>query len=702
MSTRAPADLLIEIGTEELPPKALRRLSEAFTNAIIAGLKEGRLDAGGARSFASPRRLAVVVTDVGQAQEDRIVTQKGPPVSIGVGEDGKPSRAGLAFAKKCGAEFDALSRDKTDAGEWLVYSATEHGKTAAELLPEIMRFALDALPIPRRMRWGDGDSEFVRPVHWLILLHGDQVVPAEVLGIASGRSTRGHRFMSSGEIPISSPSVYADTLLSDGFVVADFAVRKSIISAAVDKAAAAVDGSAVGDESLIDEVTALTEWPVAVTGAFDKVFLDLPKEVIVQTLTSHQRYFPVTDGNGELMAKFITISNLRSKEPERVRDGNERVVRPRLADAAFFWETDQHSALESRTDALKKVVYQKGLGTLHEKSMRVAALASLLAEQVGADTEFVTRAAVLAKCDLLTGMVGEFPELQGVMGRYYATSSGEAPEVCQAIGDQYLPAFAGDVLPESVAGQILAVADRLDTLAGIFLLGKKPTGNRDPFGLRRAALGVVRILIEKDLDIDLSEAVVAAALQQPITTEDRNENRDALYDYIIERLRGYIVDADNGFTTDMFEAVKIRRPPSLVDFYARLVAVSHFVDLDAANGLAAANKRTANILHKAKLADGVADNLVVNFALLQDDVERDLFHALQSAQNDVVPLIKARAYSDALRRLSELRAPIDAFFDGVMVMVDDDALQRNRLALLVELRALFLGVADISSLTPRE
>ncbi|MGY8795479.1 MAG: glycine--tRNA ligase subunit beta, partial [Woeseiales bacterium] len=539
-------------------------------------------------------------------------------------------------------------------------------------------------------------------VHWLILLHGDQVVPAEVFGIASGRSTRGHRFMSSGEIPISSPAVYADTLLSDGFVVADFSVRKSIISAAVDKAAAAVDGSAVGDESLIDEVTALTEWPVAVTGSFDKVFLDLPKEVIVQTLMSHQRYFPVTDGNGELIAKFITISNLRSKDPERVRDGNERVVRPRLADAAFFWETDQHSPLESRTDALKKVVYQKGLGTLHEKSMRVAALASRLAEQVGADTELVTRAAVLAKCDLLTGMVGEFPELQGVMGRYYATSSGEAPEVCQAIGDQYLPAFAGDVLPESVAGQILAVADRLDTLAGIFLLGKKPTGNRDPFGVRRAALGVVRILIEKDLDIDLSEAVVAAVLQQPITTEDRNEKRDALYDYIIERLRGYIVDADNGLTTDMFEAVKIRRPPSLVDFYARLVAVSHFVVLDAANGLAAANKRTANILRKAKLADGVADNLVVDSALLKDDVERDLFHALQSAQKALVPLIEARAYSDALRRLSELRAPVDAFFDGVMVMVDDDALQRNRLALLVELRALFLGVADISSLTDRE
>ncbi len=702
MSARAPADLLVEIGTEELPPRALRRLSQAFTNAIVIGLKEQRLDAGDARSFATPRRLAVVVTDVGKTQEDRIVTQKGPPVSIGVGKDGRPSRAGLAFSKKCGVEFEALSRDKTEAGEWLICSATERGKTAAELLPKIVQSALDTLPVPRRMRWGDGDSEFVRPVHWLILLHGDQVVPAEMFDVTSGRSTRGHRFMSSGEISISSPSEYANTLRSKGCVVADFSERKNIIDAAVKNAAAAVDGITVGNEALINEVTALTEWPVAVTGSFDEVYLNLPKEVIVQTLTSHQRYFPMTDGNGELISKFITISNLRSKQPDRVRDGNERVVRPRLADAAFFWEADQHSALSSRTDALKNVVYQKSLGTLHDKSVRVAALATMLAEQVGANIELVTRASVLAKCDLLTGMVGEFPELQGVMGRYYATASGEAPGVCQAIGEQYLPAFAGDVLPESVTGQILAVADRLDTLAGIFLLGKKPTGNRDPFGLRRAALGLVRILIEKNLDIDLSGAVVAASAQQPIATEDRNENCDALYDYIIERLRGYIVDGNKGFTSDMFEAVKDRRPASLVDFYARLLAVADFVRLDAANGLAAANKRTTNILRKAKLPDGVAGSLVVDSALLQDAAERVLFDALQSAQKDVVPLIEARDYSDALRRLAELRTPVDAFFDGVMVMVEDNALQRNRLALLVELRALFLGVADISSLTPRE
>lgn len=702
MNKPAPADLLVEIGTEELPPKALRRLSQAFTKAIVGGLKEQRLDASDARSFASPRRLAVVVAGVGHAQQDRVVTQKGPPVSIGIGADGQPSKAGLAFAKKCGAEFEALSREKTAAGEWLVFSATERGKAAAELLPQIVKSALDALPIPKRMRWGDGDSEFVRPVHWLILLHGDQVVPAEIFNVTSGRSTRGHRFMSSGEISISAPSEYAATLRADGFVVADFSARQSIVITAVEKAAAAVDGIAVGDESLFEEVTALTEWPVALTGSFDKVFLDLPKEVIVQTLTSHQRYFPVTDSNGKLRAKFITISNLRSKEPQRVREGNERVVGPRLADAAFFWETDKHSALGSRTDALKNVVYQKGLGTLHEKSMRVAALASMLAAQVGANTELVTRAAVLAKCDLLTGMVGEFPELQGVMGRYYATASGEAAKVCQAIGEQYLPAFAGDLLPESITGQILAVADRLDTLAGIFLLGKKPTGNRDPFGLRRAALGVVRILIEKDLDIDFSEAVVTAAAQQPITTEDRKQNRAALYDYIIERLRGYIVDGENEFTADMFAAVKDRRPASLVDFYARLAAVADFVNLEAANSLAAANKRTANILRKAELADGYADNVVVDCALLQDDAERVLFHAIKAAQKDVTPLIEARAYADALRRLAELRTPVDAFFDGVMVMVDDEALQQNRLALLVELRALFLGVADIASLTPRD
>ena len=694
------ADLLIELGTEELPPKALRALRDAFSAAIADGLRSARLEAGQIHAYASPRRLAVVVNEVALAQQDRTVTQKGPPTSIAFDEAGAPTKAGLAFAKKCGVGMEALSRDKSDAGEWLVCTSTETGREAKDLIPDIVRSALDALPIPRRMRWGDHEEEFVRPAHWLVLLHGAEVVPASILHVESGRTTQGHRFQAGNSIEIRSPGEYAALLKAEGFVIADFDDRRAIILEAVEKAAAEAGGMAIGDDALYDEVAALTEWPVPVTGSFDEAFLSLPKEVIIETLTSHQRYFPIEDSSGKLLPAFVTLANLDSKEPDRVRDGNERVIRPRLADAAFFWETDQQTSLEQRTDALKHVVYQKGLGTLHDKSMRVAALATMLAEQTGADATLVTRAAVLAKCDLLTGMVGEFPELQGVMGRYYAEGDNEPEAVSCAIGEQYLPRFAGDILPVSFPGQVLAVADRLDTLAGVFLLGKKPTGNRDPFGLRRAALGVVRILIEKNLDIDFNEAVVAASVQQPVTNEDRNANREAMHTYVMERMRGYFVDGNFGITVDMFESVRVLRPASLVDFHARLVAVADFMTLDAAVSLAAANKRTANILRKAGLADHDAVLPEVDSALLHDDAERVLYHALQSAEKDVAPLIRKRSYADTLRRLAELRVPVDAFFDDVMVMVDDEALKQNRLALLSELRALFIGVADISRLTP--
>jgi glycyl-tRNA synthetase beta chain len=641
MSKHDAADCLIELGTEELPPKALRSLMDAFANGIAGGLDEARLGHGELHAYATPRRLAVLVEAVEKRQEDREVTQKGPPVSIAVDDAGQPTKPGLGFAAKCGVSFEELGREKTKAGEWLTYTAMDTGQPAADLLPTIVQGALDALPIPRRMRWAAHDADFVRPVHWLVLLHGNDVVPGAVLGISSGRTTRGHRFMSSGDIELKSPSDYAAKLEKTGFVLADFDARREKIVAAVADAAAKAGGTPIGDDALYDEVAALTEWPVPVTGSFDASFLSLPKEVIIATLTGHQRYFPVTDKKGELLPIFITLANIDSKEPERVRDGNERVIRPRLADAAFFRESDQQIPLGDRCDDLKNVVYQKGLGTLHDKSMRVAALATLLAEQVGADTAHVTRAAVLAKCDLLTGMVGEFPELQGTMGRYYAVASGEAAEIAQAIGEQYLPRFAGDALPESVSGQVLAVADKLDTLGGVFLLGKKPTGNRDPFGLRRAALGVVRILIECELDIDFSEAVIAAAVQQPVSSDDRNQNRDLMYDFIVERLRGYFVDSDAGITADMFEAVRVRRPSSLVDFHDRLKAVAHFMTLEPAVSLAAANKRTANILRKAEAKQDEPGT--VDSALLEDDAERVLYHAMQSAQSDVGPLLADRA-----------------------------------------------------------
>lgn len=693
-------DCLIELGTEELPPNALRSLMNAFASGIAAGLDAARLDHGKIQPYATPRRLAVIIEALADGQEDREITQKGPPVKIAIDDDGRPTKPGLGFAKKCGVEFAALGREKTNAGEWLAYTATETGQSTADLLPGIIQSALDALPIPRRMRWGAREADFVRPVHWLVVLHGDEVVPGSVLDISAGRTTRGHRFMSTGEIDLASSDDYVSSLEETGYVLADFGARREKIVMAVAAAAKQAGGVPLGDDALYDEVTALTEWPVPVTGSFDQAFLALPREVIVATLTSHQRYFPVADDTGNLLPVFITLANLESKEPERVRDGNERVIRPRLADAAFFWKTDRQTPLGDRCDTLKNVVYQKGLGSLHDKSMRVAALASMLAEQGGVDTELVTRAAVLAKCDLLTGMVGEFPELQGTMGRYYAAASDEATEVAQAIGEQYLPRFSGDDLPESGAGQVLAVADKLDTLAGIFMLGKKPSGNRDPFGLRRAALGVVRILVECNLDIDFGEAVVAAAVQQPVSTDDHNNDRDLLYEFIIDRLRGYFLDSCKELTPEMFEAVRLRRPSSLVDFRDRLMAVAEFMQLEPAVSLAAANKRTANILRKSAAETGEHASVVT--ALLSDDAEIVLYHAMQSAQNDVGPLVRKRAYAAALQRLAELRTPVDAFFDDVMVMADDEAVRANRLALLGELRALFLDIADISRLTPSQ
>ena len=640
----------------------------------------------------------MVVNSLQLSQESREIAQKGPPVSIAFGDDGKPTKAALAFAKKCGVELDELDREKSDTGEWLCYKATVQGRATGELVPEIVNSALNALPIPRRMRWGDRDDEFVRPVHWLIMLHGKNVLEGSVLGIEAGRVTRGHRFHAPDDITIKSPGDYETALARKGYVIADFAKRRDKIVADVVKAAKDAGGEAVSDDALFDEVTALTEWPVPLTGSFDETFLSLPREVIVATLTGHQRYFPIADNNGDLKPAFITLANLESKDPERVRDGNERVIRPRLADAKFFWETDQQSPLGERTDALKNVVYQKGLGTLHDKSMRVAALATLFAEQLGEDKEAVTRAAVLAKCDLLTGMVGEFPELQGTMGAYYAAASGEPESIAKAIGEQYLPKFSGDALPVSTPGKILAVADKLDTLAGIFVLGKKPSGNRDPFGLRRAALGVIRILIDGELDLDFSEAVVAAVVQQPATDDRQGSVREEMYEFIMDRLRSYFVDGESGFSADMFEAVRTRRPASLIDFRERLEAVAEFITLEPAVSLAAANKRTANILRKAGF-EGIGK---LDASVMTDDAERVLYHAMQAAQTDVAPLLSERRYADSLRRLAELRTPVDSFFDDVMVMADDEAVRNNRLALLAELRALFLDVADISRLTPAQ
>jgi len=690
-----PADLLVEIGTEELPPKALRGLMDAFAANLGSALDDARLEHGELHAYASPRRLAVVVESLARGQEDRHASQKGPPVSVAFDGAGKPLPPATAFAKKCGIAVADLGRVKTDKGEWLTAETTEAGRTTAELLPELVEKALAELPIPRRMRWGAGEAEFVRPVHWIVLLHGSKVVAGSVMGITTGNKSMGHRFHSRGSITIAKPADYLDTLEQKGHVVADFGARRKAVQQGVEKLAKKAKGAIVDGESLYDEVAALVEWPVPMLGSFDEEFLQLPPEVVVSTLTGHQRYFPVADASGNLLPRFVTVANLDSKEPQKVRDGNERVIRPRLADAAFFWGNDRKKTLAMRQDALHDVVYQRGLGSLHDRSSRTAAVANGICEQLDIDGAAVERAAMLCKCDLLTGMVGEFPDLQGTMGRYYAASDGETEAVATAIGEHYQPRFAGDSLPVSQVGRVLAVADRLDTLAGIFAIGKKPSGNRDPFGLRRAALGIIRILIECDLDLDLKAMIANSVALQPAAKSGAEALPGEIYGFITDRLRRYFLDRDPGLDTETFDAVMARQPASLVDFERRLQAVQAFLGLDEAQSLASANKRIANILRQAG-GSGAAE---IKQKLLEEGAETDLHRALADASTTVRPLLDERRYTEALRELAGLREPVDRFFDDVMVMVDDEATKNNRLALLGELRALFLDVADISRLS---
>ena len=689
------ADFLVEIGTEELPPKALRSLMVAFGENLSAGIDEARLSRGDVHTYASPRRLAVIVNQLASSQIDRAVEQKGPPVSVAFNDDNEPTPAATAFAARCGTSVDELERIETSKGEWLIYKSIEQGKSAAELLPDIIERALAALPIPRRMRWGASDAEFVRPVHWIVLLHGDDVIDASIMGIAAGRDSRGHRFHSSGPISIASPGDYLRALEDKGHVIADFVRRRGMIREGVDAAAERVGGHVVDGESLYDEVASLVEWPVPIVGGFEALYLDLPREVVVSTLTGHQRYFPVADDGGRLLPHFVTVANLESRDPEQVIEGNERVIRPRLADAAFFWDSDRKKALASREEMLRDVVYQRGLGSLFDKSQRIGRLAGWLAKQLDGDKDTVERAARLAKCDLVTGMVGEFPDLQGIMGRYYAMSSGEPDAVADAIAEHYQPRFAGDELPASEAGQLLAIADKLDTLAGVFSIGKKPSGNRDPFGLRRAALGILRILIECGIDADLKALIDRAVDEQPEGKVRGDELATELYNFITDRLRRYFLDRDAGLRIETFDAVLVRQPASLVDFDRRLAAVQTFARLEQAESLAAANKRIANILRKA----GDPEGLQVKTKLLELDAEKALHNALQNSREKVAPMLEQRRYAEILNELADLRDQVDRFFDEVMVMADSDAVKNNRLALLGELRALFLDVADISRLS---
>jgi len=684
-------DLLFEIGTEELPPKSLKRMRDALQAAIDSLLDECHLAHGNSKSFATPRRLAVLVHDVPLKQPDRDVTRRGPALATAFDDDGKPTKPAEGFARSCGVTVDELDRLETDKGAWLVYNASETGKSAAEIIPGIIEKALRAIPVARRMRWGDSDIEFVRPAHWIVLLLGDTPLPAKLLGLTADRYTRGHRFHHNEPIAIDTPANYAELLQSRGHVMADMEQRHDSIRTQVIEAGVALDGTAQIDPDLLDEVTALVEWPVAITGNFEARFLEVPAEALVSSMQDHQKFFPVTGPDGQLMPNFITIANIASQDPEQVKAGNERVIRPRLEDAAFFWAQDRKQSLASRTEQLDSMTFQKQLGSLGDKQRRVAALAGHIATTLGFDAAQAERAAALCKCDLVTSMVFEFPELQGIMGRYYAQHDGEDDAVAMALDEQYQPRHAGDELPASPIGQALAIAERLDTLVGIFAIGQPPSGDKDPFALRRAALGVMRIVIEQQLDIDLRELIDQAASHFPADV-NAGAITDALFAFMMERLRSWYLDA--GYETPVFDAVLARQPSRPLDFDSRMQAVRAFRALPESASLAAANKRIRNILRKAETA--VPSQYQQE--LLIEPAEQALAGAITTQAEAVQPLFARREYTPALSLLAGLQAPVDSFFDDVMVMADDAALRDNRLALLNTLSALFLQVADISLL----
>ncbi len=710
-------DFLVEIGTEELPPKALRALEQAFAGDLASGLAKAGLKHGELRSFATPRRLAVLVRRLAARQPDQKVERRGPPVNSAFDAEGLPTRAAQAFAASCKAAVEDLQRREESKGTFLYYVGVKPGAASVELLPGLVQSALDALPIPRRMHWGAGEAQFVRPVHWIAMLYGKEVVAATLLDTPSGNLTRGHRFHAPKPLRLSSPSAYERVLRDRGHVVADFAARRSLIRERVAAVADDLGGRALMSDALLDEVTALVEWPVPLAGRFEERFLALPREVLISTLEDHQRYFPVESADGSLLPCFIAIANIESRDPRKVVEGNQRVVRPRLADAAFFWEQDRKTPLAARAEGLARVTFQAKLGSLADKARRVGALAAQIAAAGGTGpgagdpgpAARAERAAALCKCDLLTAMVGEFPELQGIMGAYYALADGEDAEVATAIREHYQPRGAGDALPQTGTGTALGVADKLDTLAGIFAIGEKPSGTKDPFGLRRCAIGIVRIAIEKRLDLDLarlsSRAVAlasadiersAAAAGKPAPAVAIESIAVEVYDYVLERLRAYYLErtGETAITTEMFDAVLATRPASPLDFDARVRALSSFLTLPEAASLTAANKRVANILRKA----GESAPRTVDASALRAPAERELFEAMSQRRDGVAAATARKDYAGSLALLAQLRPAVDAFFDQVMVMDEDSRLRANRLALLAQMRELFAGAADLSRL----
>ena len=686
-------DCLIELGTEELPPKALKSLSQNFADLMQSALADAELKPASVEVFATPRRLAILFRQIPTRQADQAVEKRGPAVQAAFDADGNPSKAAQGFAKSCGVTVDQLSRRETDKGAWLYFEKTQAGADLAQLLPDLVNQALTRLPIPKRMRWGDSNAEFVRPVKWLVMMIGSQVVEGSVFGVESSQFSYGHRFHAPGQIEITEAGTYENSLLAQGLVMANFDRRQKTVRSLVEQSASRLGGSAHIEDDLLEEVTALVEYPVAVTGEFDEEFLEVPQEALVMTMQDNQKYFAVFDEQQRLMPHFITIANVDSKKPEVVARGNERVIRPRFADAQFFFKQDQKQPLSALRERLDSVVYQKQLGSIGEKVDRVGVLSVSIAKQIAADEQQAARAAALSKCDLMSEMVGEFPKLQGVMGRYYAEHDQEPEAVSQAIEQHYWPKYAGDNLPENVVAQCLALADRLDSLIGIFAIGQKPSGVKDPFALRRAALGVVRILIEKDLDLDLRDLCVQAAkgLAEKV---DGTAVVEEVIDYIFDRLRAYY--QEQGIGADIVDSVVSSRPSVLRDCNRRVRAVAEFQSNDSALALAAANKRISNILKKQG-GDSVGD---INPSLFSEAAEKQLNQQINRVREKANGYFKSGDYLPGLEQLAQLRPAVDAFFDEVMVMADDPAIKNNRLALLEELLQCFRQVADFSRIQP--
>ena len=684
-------NLLIELRTEELPPKSLKALSDSFSSAVFAALKEQAFVPADSvcTPYATPRRLALTVSQVAAVQPDRVIEKKGPAVASGLDASGKPTKALEGFMRSAGVTFEQMQKAGDGKAEYFVARIEKKGESLDAHLSEIIVQALKKLPIQKLMRWGDSEHQFVRPVHSLIVLHGTRIVPCVVLGLNSGNTTRGHRFLSSGEIVINSPDEYAAKLMA-GKVIASIPERRASIAAQLDAKAAELKATINPSDGLLDEVSALVEWPVVYVGEFESEYLEVPQECLILTMQQNQKYFPLLDAERKLLNKFLIVSNMQVDDPKHIIGGNARVVRPRLSDARFFYNQDRKTTLASRLDKLASVVYHNKIGSVLQRVERLENLAQKIAVRLGANASLAARAARLAKADLVTDMVGEFPELQGIMGRYYALHDGEDAAVADAVQSHYQPRFAGDALPQGAIASAAALADKLDAMTGFFGIGQIPTGDKDPFGLRRAALGVLRILIEAPLPLDLAELITdaqsgfaAGILTQPVD--------EALLDFMFDRLRGLLKDA--GHAQDVVEAVLAQRPTRIDLVPAKLDAVRAFLGLPEALALAAANKRIGNILKKAETALPIPDA-----ALLQEDAEKALYDRIQ----EIAPVVKAHvaseAYADALKALASVRAEVDLFFDKVMVNVDDSAVRANRLGLLKALFDQLNAVADISRL----